>query len=146
MPFLHDSRGVNPDEFALLPDGWYPFKIYEAEEMKSSKGHDMVLVKAEVFNDPRYMGFTVWNYVSFIPKDKPGAGISVHFKKCIGVPYGGEDMVDAKDWVGKKFMGKVSTEEYEGKRRNKFKEISPYDETLINHEKQAETAQDEIPF
>lgn len=147
MPFQHDSRGVDPDEFPILPDGWYPFRIYQAEEMKSKKGYDMVLAKAEVFNDLRFKGINVWNYVTFIPKDRPGSWISVHFRKCIGVPFGGEDIVDATEWVGKKFMGEVISEIYEGKKRNKFVKISPYDETLINRETPATEAEDEdVPF
>jgi hypothetical protein len=130
---------VDPDQFQLLADGWYPFKIFEAEEMKSSKGNDMVLAKCEVSGHSEEAdGQTVWHYVTFLPKDRKGAGISVHFRKCIGVPYGGEDEVDARDWIGKRFIGKVTTEEFEGKRRNKIAEISPIES--------GKTTDAQIPF
>lgn len=143
MPFQHDSRGIDPSEFRILPEGWYPFKIFDAEEQESKKGYPMVVAKCEVFNDPRYEGIKVWNYITFLPKGQDGAGISVHFRKCIGVPYGGEDTVDSRQWIGKKFMGKVTQATYEGKTRNKFSQISPYDETLIDRQEQKE---DQIPF
>lgn len=146
MPFQHDSRGVDPDDFPILPDGWYPFKIFDAEESKSKKGLPMVVVKSQVFNDPRYSGQSVWNFIVFLPKDRPGAGISVHFRKCIGVPFGGDDIVDASEWIGKKFMGEVIAETYEGKRRNKFAKISPYDETLIKHENEDNKPTEDVPF
>lgn len=139
MPFRHDSAGVDPDQFQLLEDGWYPFKIFEAEETKSKKGNDMILCKCEVFNhSDQANGTTIWHYVVFIPKGQKGDGISVHFRKSIGVPYGGDDVVDAQDWIGKKFMGKVTTEEYEGKRRNKIAEVSLMPGTGV--------AEDAIPF
>ena len=126
MPFRHDSTGVEADVFEILPDGYYPFRIYEAEEMKSKSGYDMVLVKAQVSgHSEQFDGSTVWHYVTFLPKDRKGAGISVHFRKCIGVPFGGNDVVDAEEWKGKRFMGKVVKEEYDGKTRNKLAEISP---------------------
>jgi hypothetical protein len=150
MSFYHDSTGVDPDApaVALLPDGWYPFKIFDAEELESKKGNPMVLAKCQVFNDPRYPDQEVWHYVTFLPKDAKGAGISVHFRKCIGVPFGGNDLVDAEDWTGKRFMGKVLTEEYEGRKRNKIVEVSPMPkETAGKTAEPVAAGQDEeIPF
>lgn len=128
MSFKHDSTGIDPDaEFPLLPEGqWFPFRIYEAEELVSKKTKlPMILAKCEVFGDERYADMNVWHYITFIPKDKPGEGISVHFRKCIGVPFGGNDDVDADDWVGKKFMGKIVHETYNGKKNHKIAEVSP---------------------
>jgi hypothetical protein len=128
MSFLHDSTGIDPDqEFPLLPEGqWFPFKIYEAEESVSKKaGYPMILAKCEVVGDDRYAEMNVWHYVVFIPKGKSGDGINVHFRKCIGVPFGGNDDVDADDWVGKRFMGKIVHEVYLGKKNHKIGEVSP---------------------
>lgn len=141
MSFLYDSTGVNPDaEFDLLPEGWYPFRIYEAEEMQSKKGNPMVLAKCEVVGDARYPDANVWHYVTFIPKGQKGDAINVHFRKCIGVPFGGQDKVDASEWEGKKFMGYVVQETYSGKTRNKITKVSPPATVVV------ESKDGEIPF
>lgn len=127
MSFQYDSTGIDPDqEFPLLPEGqWFPFRIYEAEELTSKNGNPMILAKCEVFNDERYADMNVWHYVVFIPKGKAGDSINVHFRKCIGVPFGANDVIDAEDWVGKKFMGKIAHEEYKGKKNHKIAQVSP---------------------
>ena len=126
MSFRYDSTGINPDvTYDLLPEGWYTFRIYEAEELESKKGNPMVLAKCEVVGDQRYGDVHIWHYVTFIPKGKPGDGVNVHFRKCIGVPFGGDDEVEARDWMGKKFMGYAVQETYEGKTRNKISKVSP---------------------
>lgn len=126
MSFKYDSTGIDPDaKFPLLPEGeWFPFKIYDAEEMTSKKGNPMILAKCEVVGDERYVDMDVWHYVVFIPKGSKGDGINVHFRKCIGVPFGGDDAVDADDWVGKRFMGKIGHEAYQGKTNHKIVEVS----------------------
>lgn len=124
MPFKHNSTGIDPNNtFPTMTDGWYTFKIKEAEEKTSKKGHDMILAKCSPVNEPSFEDVTIWHYVVFIPKGEPGDGISVHFRKAIGVPFGGDDLVDAEDWVGRKFEAYVITEKYEGKSRNKISEV-----------------------
>lgn len=153
MPFKHDSTGVDPDmKFPLLPvDQWFPFRIYDAEEQVSKSGNNMVLAKCEVFNDERYGGEQVWHWVTFLPSDNKGAGISVHFRKCIGVPFGGNDEVDAQAWIGKRFMGKIEHSEYKGRKNHKIGEVSPMRETSSPVPDAAvsalkEMADDQIPF
>jgi hypothetical protein len=140
MPFNHDSTGVSPDApmILLMPDGWYTFKIKEAEELKSKKGNDMILVKCKPVNDEQYEDVTIWHYVVFIPKGSPGEGISVNFRKSIGVAFGGNDLVDADDWVGRKFKAYVTSETYEGKTRNKISEVASLESTPEKDE--------EVPF
>jgi len=149
MSFLHDSTGVNPDvQYDLLPEGWYTFRIYEAEEMESKKGYPMILARCEVVGDVRYKDSSVWHYVVFIPKGQKGDGISVHFRKCIGVPFGGQDEVDARDWMGKKFMGYAVQETYEGKTRNKIAKVSPMPDADKNATEVGNSGvkDEEIPF
>lgn len=127
MSFNYDSTGIDPDaKFPLLPEGeWFPFKIFEAEESTSKKsGYPMILAKCEVVGDERYADMNVWHYIVFIPKGQKGDGINVHFRKAIGVPFGGDDAVDAEDWVGKRFMGKIAHETYNGKTNHKIAEVS----------------------
>ncbi len=139
MPFKHNSTGIDPTStIMLMPDGWYTMKINEAEEMTSSKGNDMILVKCSPVNDPEYSEASIWHYVAFLPKGQKGDGISVWFRKCIGVPFGGEDTVDADDWVGRKFKAYVAQETYEGKTRNKISKVESLESVTQN--------EDEVPF
>ena len=139
MSFRHDSTGIDPDSTVMLmPDGWYTLKITEAEELTSKKGNDMILAKCSPVNEPQYKDASIWHYIVFLPKEQPGAGISVEFRKVIGVPYGGDDIVDADDWVGRKFKAYVSKDTYEGKTRNKIVKISS--------EETVQTEDSEIPF
>jgi hypothetical protein len=165
MSFMHDSSGIDPDqEFPLLPEGqWFPFRIYEAEELTSKKsGNPMILAKCEVVGDDRYADMNVWHYVVFIPKGKPGEGINVHFRKCIGVPFGGEDEVDAEDWIGKRFMGKIAHEVYNNKKNHKIDQVSPMRDDSVSPQvasaiaaqapitkasrRATTTSDDEVPF
>lgn len=140
MSFRHDSTGIDPDAtVALMPEGWYQFRIKEAEEMKSKNGYDQILVKAQPINEPDYSDATIWHYITFFPKGEKAAGISVKFRQAIGVPYGGDDLVDADDWVGKKFDGYVVAETYEGKTRNKIKMVR----SVLDASAQKE---EEVPF
>lgn len=128
MSFRYNATGIDPDmQYPLLPEGkWFPFRVFEAEEKESKSGYPMIVCKCEPFNVPsEYREFVVWHYVTFIPPDQKGAGINVHFRKCIGVPWEGNAEVDADDWIGKKFMGKIGHETYQGKKNHKIVEVSP---------------------
>lgn len=144
MSFYFDSTGIETGkkEFTLLPEKqWFPFKIVDTEELKSASGRDMVKCVCEVVEDPKYAGTSVWHYVVFIPKGEKGEGISVHFRKCIGQPYGGNDLVDANAWRGARFMGKIVHEPYKDKINHKIGEVSPY--TMDGAKPNAD---DQIPF
>lgn len=110
MSFKHDSTGVDPDVAGLLPEGDYEFKIIDAVEEVSKKGFNMVKTTVEVSTGD-LAGKQIDHYVVFIPKGQKGEGINVHFRKCIGVPYGGNDVVDAQDWIGKRFKAKCTVTE-----------------------------------
>lgn len=140
--FRHNSTGIDPDAvYPLLPDGWFPFKIVEAEAMQAKSGNNMVLAKCKCIDDRYSDCGVIWHYVVFIEKGEPGEGISVHFRKCIGEPYGGDDVVDTDSWEGKKFMGKVKTETYDSKKRNKIAEVSPFKADAA-----AKKSDSDIPF
>lgn len=155
MMFYHDSTGIDPTgggSGELIPSGqWLPFQILDAEDRKTKTQRDMLNLKCEVVEDPRWKGKWVWHTVVFIPKGEKGDGMSVHFRKCIGVAFGSNDLVDGISWVGKRFMGKVIIDEYNGKKNNKIAEVSPYGEKTAPPPepvgaKIEETAEDEIPF
>lgn len=157
MSFFHNSTGIDPEgggATELIPEGkWLPFMILEAEDRKTKTGRDMLNLKCEVVDDPRWKGKWVWHTVTFIPKGEKGEGMSVHFRKCIGEPYGSNDLVDGFRWIGKRFMGKVSIQEYNGKKNNKIQEVSPYGDKAMESVEplpakidETQEVEDEIPF
>lgn len=132
MPFKYNTTGIKENfETKTLPEKvWFDMKIIDADEAVSKKNnYPMVNLKCEVINDAEFGGTSILHNVTFLPKDNKGAGMSVHFMKCIGVPHEGDVVVDAYDWIGKRFKASTVIEEYEGKRYSKIKLVSPL-ETL----------------
>lgn len=130
MSFNYDASNVAEDKggrFSLLPPGWYEMKITEATEKKSSKGNDMVALKCAVTEPFEYAGKWLFHNVTFLPPERKGANMALHFLKVIKEPHQGAFDVDGRSWVGKRFRGKVVQGEYEGKARNEIKEVSPVD-------------------
>lgn len=151
--FWHNSSGIDPTggtKGELIPSGlWLAFQIIDAEDKKTKTQRDMLNLKCEVVDHAQWKGKWVWHTVVFIPKGEKGDGMSVHFRKCIGMPYGANDLVDGLKWIGKRFMGKVIIDEYNGKKNNKIDAVSPYGE---NNKTPAEPApaivegEDDVPF
>lgn len=133
-----DSRGVKPSQFSdPVPNGDYVLQIVKTEESTSRKGSPMVKVTCAVDAPPEFTGAVIYHYVTFVEKGQPGAGIALHFLKCIGEPFEESETleVDPKNWEMKKFKAKVIQEPYktpDGKEgvSNKIRSIFP----------------DEIPF
>lgn len=147
MTFRHNSKGVDPSagSYQPIPAGEYKVVIKDAKEEVSKKtGYPMVKTTLEIIENPDYHGKTVNHYVVFIPAGKEGEGINVHFRKCIGVAYGGDDEVDAQDWIDKKLRVKLKVEEreWEGEKLlgNKVSAVKPYGEDF------PEVKDEEIPF
>lgn len=122
----------------LLPEGTYELVITKVEEKKSSAGDPMVNVTCEVRNNPEFNGARVFHNVTFMSKEKPGAGMSSHFLKCINQPYEGAITVDPDAWIGEDFIAKIAVEDFEYKKgpkigqkvqTNALKEIKSSDET-----------------
>lgn len=130
MSFPYDGTGVTTGNFTLIPNGWYPFQIFDAEEGTSRGGHKQVLVKAACL-DGRYKDQTVWHWITFLPKENKGAGMALHFLKSIEQAHDGQIVVEPGAWKGKRFMGKVYSDTYNGKTNNKFDAISPYRDDAI---------------
>lgn len=147
MSFYHDSTGIDPDaKGELLPDGkWFPFRIKEAVEKKTKSGYDALNLTCEVIETPAFNGKWVWHYVTFIPKGMKGEGMSVHFRKCIGQPFGKNDLIEPMQWIGSRFMGKVKIKEYLGKQSNVIAEVSPFRD-VDSPPETAEASEEDIPF
>jgi hypothetical protein len=134
----YDATGVDASGgFPLIEkEGWYPFRIVVATEGKS-KDNDYQVVVDAVCLDSRWKDYGIRHWVTFLPKSKPGAGMALHFLKCIGEPYEGVIDVNPMAWERKTFMGyaivnKFTDKEGREKRNNKLDKISPIkDETGI---------------
>lgn len=130
MSFQHDAAEPTTGGGAtLLPAGNYDLVITKAEEKKTKAGDPMVNVTCEVMNNPEYNGAKVFHNVTFMPKDKPGSGMSTHFLKCIEQPFEGAITVDPTAWIGATFAAKIQTREYDKKdgtkgKTNDIKEVS----------------------
>lgn len=151
MPFTVNSKGVppkRPGDFQLLPNGNYILEITDYQEGFTSKGDPKVTVDFIVRKPNQYDGSPIkFHNVVFIPKGRPGAGIAIHFLKCIGEPWEESETldVDPARWMKKRIKAKVVTEEYKDKsgasrKKNVIKEIDPPTES------EAQPGDDEIPF
>lgn len=130
--YRYDATGVDASGgYPIIEkEGWYPFRIVVATPGESKNGDFQVTVDA-VCLDPRWKDFSVRHWVTFLPKltsegtPNKGAGMALHFLKSIGLPHEGVLDINTMEWERKTFMGKVVISEYQGKRNNKFSEISP---------------------
>ena len=120
----YDGTGVDASGGFPIIDkpGWYPFKIVTATEGQSKSGFYQVTVDT-VCMDRHFWEYPVRHWVTFLPKEQKGAGMALHFLKCIGEPYEGVIDVKPQHWERKSFMGKVIVSEYEGKKNNKFEAV-----------------------
>ena len=136
----HDATGIEPTtggQTKLFPKGWYNFEIvsfqsqagdvYPMEGLTKEKKYPKVDFLAEVVDNQEFKGERVFHNVTFIPKGKDGAGMSIHFLKTIQQPYEGKLQVNTDDWVGQRFTGYVNTDEYNGKKKNKIIEVKVYE-------------------
>lgn len=122
MSFPHDAAAPTEGGGSrLLPAGKYELVITKVEEKKSGKGYPMVNVTCEVQNNQEFNGARVFHNVTFLPKDKPGAGMSTHFLKTINQPWEGAIEVTPDAWIGEDFVAKISSREYEKKDGTKAK-------------------------
>lgn len=161
--FDFDATGIDPDSKGtskVLPKGWYDFEIVEfvskagdtyPKDGRTKNNDPMVNILCEVINNPEFDGERVFHTVTFLPakgpdgKPTPGAGMSVHFLKCIGQPFEGKISPDSSQWVGAEFSGYVIQDEYKGKIKNKLGEIKPM-ATFQNPEIEQAAKTDDVPF
>lgn len=137
VPFDFDGTGIVVEEKQftkkLMPKGNYNYEIVGfvskagdtyPKEGKTKNGDMKVDFLAEV-SDGEFKGERVFHSVTFLPKDKPGAGMAIHFLKTINQPWEGKFNVDPEAWIGEKFRGYTIEDEYNGKKSNKIKGIEP---------------------
>lgn len=135
-----DATGIEPStggQGKVLPKGWYNFEIITYTTNDGSKTYPMdgftkeakypkVDLLLQVIDNPQWQDCKVFHTVTFMPKDKGGAGMAIHFLKTIGQPFEGKLDIDSQNWVGSKLQGYAITDEYKGKVKNKLGEIKGY--------------------
>ena|ERR1041385_4688876 len=122
MDYSYDSTGIDPDKKGggkLVPEGWHLWRIKKAEPTKSKSGNFMVKLECEIINNIDLMGKTLPHWVTFLPKDKQGAGIAIHFLKVIGQPWEGKFNVVVADWVGGEFRGRTEDQPFTSQKDGK---------------------------
>jgi len=113
--FTQDYTDVEESgNFEPMPAGLYSLRITETEEGKSKNGHNLVKVGL-VVNEGEHEGKKITHYITFLPPDNAGAGISKHWLHCIGEKYDGEVDVTPENWKGTIVNCYVKIEEYKGK-------------------------------
>lgn len=138
--FNYDATDIEPTtggQAKLLPKRWFSFEIlnftsrdgvnYPKEGFTKKNNYPKIDFLAEVVDDEEFNGERIFHSVTFMPKGKDGAGMAIHFLKTIGEPYEGQITPNADEWVGKRFMGYVIQDEYQGKKNNKLGEIKLYE-------------------
>lgn len=134
--FTHDSTGVSDlkDYTKLENKKRYNLTIVEAKEATTKNGDPIIYLKVEADGVPMAK---IDHSVVFLKKGAPGDGISVKFRKSIGVPYGGNDTVDSTTWIGKRFSAYNTHKEYNGKLSDNLGSIEAVKEDSVA---------DDIPF
>ena len=139
--FNYNSTGVSMDSGPTAPDGDYWVKIVEASDEKdgspriSKNGDPIVNVRCEI-DEGEFLGTTFFHNVTFMPVNKKGAGMAVHFLKTIGEPWEGDVAVEPSAWTGKRFRAHLRVEkDLKGRPRNQIA-------YLLDDPK----AEDEVPF
>ncbi len=133
-----DATGIEPTsqgQGKLLPKQWFTFEVidftsqagaqYPMEGVTKKNNYPKVDFLVEVVDQGEFKGERVFHTVTFMPKDKDGAGMAIHFLKSIGQPFEGKLDINTDDWIGKRFMGYAIVDEYNGKKKNKLGEIKP---------------------
>ena len=131
MAFKYDGRGVEPSSrkgFQVIPKGTYILSVAKKTDTTSKNGDDQVIVNFTVKGGEYDGAFLPFYYVTFLPRSSKGAGMALHFLKCIGEPYEGEFEVESDNWLGKCVKGRVDIEEFNGNKQSKVVWVEPVED------------------
>lgn len=98
--FEFDTTGIKPTSPGPAPEGMYFLRIVKAEMGVSKKEMPQAVLDVEI-DDLNWGGKKIRHWVTFLPAGAPGAGMAVHFLKCLGVAIGGKVQLDPAGWVGR---------------------------------------------
>jgi len=130
--FDHDATGVKEEDleqkYTPIPKGTYKLQIVDYKAKQTKTGYQMVSPVFEVFENEavKYNGRKVFHNVTFITKGLPGAGMCLQFLKAIREPYKDNFRVRPDNWIGKRILGYVTIETYQGKDNNKIGSVESY--------------------
>lgn len=126
----YNSTGAKlPDDFTI-PDGEYVLRIEKAIEGVSKSGGDYQVRVDFKVAEGQHKNFPInWHRVTFVPADRKGAGLAIHFLKCIGEPWEGEFQIDPKRWVSRRVLAYIEAEEYNGYKNMKVRWTKPAPDT-----------------
>ncbi|MBI4395469.1 MAG: DUF669 domain-containing protein, partial [Elusimicrobia bacterium] len=127
MPGKYNANGVEPSGGGgqPIPEGDYHLRIMKTEAGTTRNGDDKVTVDFKVV-DGAYVGRPInYHTVSFLPKESLGAGMTLHFLKCIGEPYQGEFEWDESRWIARVIKAHVviGDPDAKGRRWNKVDSV-----------------------
>jgi hypothetical protein len=116
MRMSYDSTGVdvNGPSSVPAPAANYTLEIKqvfdtdkEGNPRRTKNGDPMVSARCEIADANEWLGTTVWHNITFLPKEKKGAGMAVAFLKAIGEPWEGAFEIDTDNWKDKTFRAKL---------------------------------------
>ncbi len=144
--FPYDGTGVQTG-YTPAPAEPYWLEVVDATDKDkdglplSTKKEDLPMVKCKLkVAEGQYAGKSFLHWVTFLPKERDGAGMALNFLKHIGEPYEGQFVVTPENWIGKKVRAKLKIEEgFDGVKRNAIQYL--VDETTV-----AKPNDDEVPF
>ena len=144
MGFDYDGTGIEPQGggYPVIPQGPYDLEITEVEDTRAkSSNRRMVVVNYMVIDSLEHNGkFVRYHNVTFMGRGEKGAGMTLHFLKCIGEPYKDKFKVRPENWVGKKLRAFVKVAEYKGRQKNEVSDIQVYEGS------ENASAKEETPF
>lgn len=109
----YDATGQEPTEigkYPMIPAGSYFLAVKEVNDGWTKNNDPRFDVQFEVINEPNHNGQIIWSSFTLIAPGKPGAGIILHFLKCIGQPHQGQIKINTDNWVGKRINAKIIIE------------------------------------
>lgn len=126
--FNYNGTGVEMGAgYQTAPEGEYTLSIKNTVEKTTkikedgSGGYPMVSAMCEIDDPGDSFGIVVFHNVTFMPPDKKGASMALHFLKAIGEPFEGQINVEPQNWKAKKFRAKIKlSKDLQGRPRNEI--------------------------
>lgn len=134
----YNAGKIDPSgSFFVIPRGKYELKITSALEGLTKNEDYKVTIDVAVVGGDQDNKTIRFHTVTFLPDDRPGAGMAIHFIHCIKQPCNckkcqqegkavADMVINPRDWEGKHFMADVEIEkDFKQRDRNVIKPIGP---------------------
>lgn len=126
-----NATGIDPSGSGMkpFPAGEQHLRITRAETGVTRNGDEKITVDFRVVGGPHAGREIRFHTVTFLPKESPGAGMILHFLKCIGEPYEGDFTWDENRWLGRIIKAYVTIEsDPKGREWNRVGDVMEPDE------------------